>query len=102
MNKQTKIPPYLKAYFWDTKLNNLNLKTHSSFIIERVLEWADKRGVHWLLDTYRPQDIKSTIIKSRNISSKTANFWRLKLDIKKPILCLNKQFQKQRRIFWRI
>jgi len=97
-----KIPQYLKTYFWDTKLNDINLKTNSPFVIERILELGDKKGIHWLLETYQPRDIKATVIRSRNISPKTANFWRLKLDIKEPILCLSKQFQKQQKMFWRI
>lgn len=100
--RNNKTPQYLKTYFWDTKLNDINLKTHSPFVIERILEWGDKKSIHWLLDTYGPRDIKSTVIKSRNISPKTANFWRNKFDIKEPILCLSKQFQKQQKMFWRI
>ena len=36
---------FLKKYFWDVDFPSLNKKNHSEFIIERILEYGDKKEV---------------------------------------------------------
>lgn len=71
------IPPFLKKYFWDTDVRKLSLKKHSTYIIERVLEWGNLDAVKWLRDMYPERMIISVLGSSRRISDRSWNFWKL-------------------------
>ncbi|EKE05821.1 MAG: hypothetical protein ACD_19C00176G0043 [uncultured bacterium] len=86
------IPDDFKSFFWDIDFSTLNLK-NTQFIIKRILDRGDTNSVKWLLNNYSRKDIKNTIINSRDLSQKTANFWShvYNLDQSK-ILCLQKHY----------
>ncbi len=65
----------LKPFFWETDLERIDIRRHKTFIIERLLEFGDKPAVQWLFTTYSLSEIKGTLKKSRNISSKSRNYW---------------------------
>jgi succinate dehydrogenase flavin-adding protein (antitoxin of CptAB toxin-antitoxin module) len=68
-------PKFLKKYFWDTDFKKLNKKTYSQFIIERILEYGDKKAVSWLFKNYPPKEIKDAIYKTRSLSLRSLFFW---------------------------
>jgi hypothetical protein len=39
------LPRFLKKYFWNVDFLKLDRKTHSQFIIERILEYGDEKTV---------------------------------------------------------
>lgn len=83
-----------KSLFWDTDINLIQLK-HHTFIIERVLEYGNMAAVKDLLLLFGIQEIINTVKRSKKLSKKTANFWKIYLDIKGEILCLRKELQNQ-------
>ncbi|MFN3421109.1 MAG: DUF6922 domain-containing protein [Armatimonadota bacterium] len=98
----SKLPAELRQYFWDTEPEKLNLRRHSKFIIERILEFGDEFAIRWLRQTFGDEAIKEVVCQSRRISKRTANFWRLILDIpKEQIACLSKRSRNPLSCFWR-
>lgn len=86
---------FFKPYFWDVDFFSLDLSESPSFIIKRTLDRGNVKALKWLLDYYPREKIKDTIISSRDLSQKTANFWAdvFKLDRTK-ILCLQKPYSR--------
>ncbi|MBU0998063.1 hypothetical protein KJ570_00805, partial [Patescibacteria group bacterium] len=89
---KNKLPLSFKPYFWDIDFSKLSLD-NTQFIIKRVLDRGDTNSIKWLINNYSKKDIKDTIMKSRDLSQKTANFWAdlYKIDRTK-ILCLQKRY----------
>ena len=96
-----KLPSFLKRYFWDTNFYNLDSSKNTFYIIARLLEFGDTKAIKWLFKTTDKKKIKEVILKARELSPKSGNFWGLvfKLD-KKEILCLKKSYQKMQSSHW--
>jgi hypothetical protein len=77
MRKEEDIP---RALFWDTDPAHLDLQENKEYIIERTLELGDDKAVRWLFSIYPRSDIKEVLAKSRRISRKSANYWKLVLE----------------------
>ncbi len=96
------IPQFLKKYFWDVNFSKLNKEIYASFIIERILEEGDEKAVKWMRDNFDLNQIKNVLYKSKNLSSKSANYWQFIFNLKRDkILCLRKSFQKKQRLIWK-
>ena len=96
-----KLPFFLKKYFWNVDFTELNLEKDSFFVINRILEYGDIKDLCWLFKKVERKQIEEVIIKSRELSPKTANFWGLFLNLNKnKILCLKKSYQKMQRTHW--
>lgn len=88
-----KIPPNVGKYLWDVNIESLDIKTHSGFVIERVLEYGDTDSFSWILKTYGKEKILDVLKKSKRISPKTGNFYALYFGIPKlDLLCIRKPF----------
>ncbi len=84
----TRLPGFLKPYFWEVNFADLRLPDRQTFIIERVLEYGDDQAISWLRATFPPETIADVVRHSRRISRNTANLWALVLDIpKEDIRC---------------
>ena len=96
-----KLPAFLKKYFWDVNFGSLNLKKEQSFIITRLLEYGDIKAIRWLFSSVEQSKVKESILKSRDISRKSINFWSLffKLD-KSRTQCLKKSYLKMQSNHW--
>jgi len=79
MTKKIKIPREFKKYFWDIDLSAADPKKQGVYILERLLEYGDSRAIKWLKDFYGLKLIKGVVAKSRKLSPKTVNYWRLVL-----------------------
>jgi len=96
-----KLPNFLKKYFWDVDFLELKKENHSRFIIERILEFGDQKAVKWMMKNFGLEEIKKVLRQSRNLSTKSANFWRFIFNVRRDrILCLKESFQKKQRITW--
>jgi len=93
------IPKFVAEYLWDVEIEKLDLKSHSTFIVERVLEYGDLEALLWINKSYKKDIIVSTLKKSKKISSKSGNFYALFYSVPKTsLLCIRKPFtQKQNR-----
>ena len=88
-----KLPSHFKDYFWDVKFDDLDTTTSPGFIIKRVMDRGDTAAIRWLRTTYDNNQIKAVLLKTKDLSRPTANFWAdvLGLD-KSKILCLTKPY----------
>ena len=67
-----------QTLFWDTNLNNIDLKKNAQYVIERVLEFGHLDEVSWLFKTYPKNEIKQTMDLPRiQISPKSKALWSL-------------------------
>jgi hypothetical protein len=91
----------LKKYFWDVDVNQLDHKKHQDYIISRILEYGDPGAVHWLFENFNKKMIKGTVLKHRDFSARSANFWGIIFNLNKnEIKCLKKSYQQKQKIHW--
>jgi len=96
-----KLPSFLKKYFWNVDFSGLDLEENSFFVTTKILEYGDIKALCWLFKYTDRKQIEEVIMKSRELSPKTANFWSLFLNLdKNKILCLKKSYQKMQRSHW--
>lgn len=67
----------IDRFFWDSDPSALDLRKHSSYIIERLLERGDIPAVRWMLAHYPKNSIVDVLKQSRSISDKSRVFWTL-------------------------
>ncbi|PYV21789.1 MAG: hypothetical protein DMG27_19840, partial [Acidobacteria bacterium] len=71
------VPQHLRAFFWDTNLDNLDPVSYPNYTIARLLEYGNQAAVAWLRETFSEEMIKRVISNERRLSRKSANFWAL-------------------------
>ena len=95
------LPKFLQSYFWDVDFKNLDTDKYSHFILERILEYGDKKDLNWATEHLSKDAFKKTVFCSRSLSPKSANFWALILNLdKNNILCLKKSSLKKQNKIW--
>jgi len=95
------MPLFLKKYFWDVDFSGLDFRENPGYITARILEYGDAKAIKWLFGASQKNEIKKVVMKSRQLSSKTANFWSLFLNINRnKIECLKKSYQKMQKSHW--
>ena len=72
------LPPTLKRFFWDTPVESINRDANKDYIIARILELGDEDAVAWLGRQYSRDDVRRVLSKSRTLSPKSSNYWKLK------------------------
>jgi len=71
------IPEYIKMVLWDVDTEELDLKKHWFFVIERIMVYGNENDVQWMLGTFSKEQLIKVVKKSRNLNRKTTNFWAL-------------------------
>ena len=100
--KAKKFPRFLEKYFWDIDFSALRAEEYPEFVIDRILENGDKKAVQWMKKNFSSEQIKKTILSSKNLSPKSANFWAFIYNMdKNKVLCLKRLFQKKQNIIWK-
>jgi len=95
------LPPFLRRYFWDTDIHDLDKRKNQIFIVERILEYGDIQAAQWMDQNFSQDLIKKTIMGRRGISPRSANYWALIYNVpRNKVLCLNKQSQKKLAKTW--
>ncbi|MBI4064613.1 MAG: hypothetical protein HY401_09995 [Elusimicrobia bacterium] len=74
---RSKVPSSLHHLFWDTNPEKLNIKKHANYIIERILELGRLNAMYWAQQIYPSSLILDVSCRSRSVSEKSKNFWRL-------------------------
>jgi len=65
----------LQRLFWDHKLTEADLMSHSVWVVERVLEYGSINDIHVLSGVMGKQGFLQTVAKAERVSSRTRNFW---------------------------
>ena len=90
---RTKLPKSLRLFFWDMDFNKLNIKTHASIVIRRLLDRGNLKEIIWLFKTYGKEKIKKEVMETKDLSRPTCNFWADFFDLdKKQVKCLQKPY----------
>ncbi len=95
------LPKHLHRYFWDSDVKKIDTQENKRYIVGRILECGDIEAIRWLLQNFDQKFIKKELTHSRGLTARSANFWRLFFNVpQNKILCLNKSFQKWRKMHW--
>lgn len=70
---------FRQSLFWDTNLKKIDVKKHTQYIIERVLDFGRDNEVRWLWKTYNKSLLKKTVNRSRLLRPRTKTLWTLLL-----------------------
>jgi hypothetical protein len=97
----SRLPKFLKEYFWDVKFEDLDISRWRIFILRRILEYGNDKAADWMRKTFTQSEIKEALCNYRGYSKKSANFWALVLGIpKEEVLCLKKSSSKIPKSIW--
>jgi len=78
-NKTSLLPIEFQKYFWDVNFDDLNMEKYPTFIAERILNYGDLKGIKWLLSRTDRNFIRTLVENSRNLNTKTKNYWQIML-----------------------
>lgn len=91
------LPEHLQRFFWDTRLVDVEIQPHATYIIERLMETGDMDAVAWMLATYPREKIISTLKTTRSLTPKSANFWAFYFNINSTeVPCIRKSWRLPR------
>jgi len=65
-----------KSLFWDIDIERLSFENDWFFIIERILEFGDIDDLSWMKKTFKKEQIRDTVHKSRILSRRTLSYCR--------------------------
>jgi len=77
LRMERKVPENFLCLFWDTEPAKIDIRKHSRYIIERVLEIGGLDAFRWIQGLYPTKVIIEVCGVSRKISEKSKNFWRI-------------------------
>lgn len=101
MTKMLKPPEFLRPLFWEVDFPNLNLLKWPNYVIKRILEYGDKKAVCWMGQNFDKSKIREVVCKTRDLSSRSANYWAVVLEIdKRKVKCLQRHCLEIRRSCW--
>jgi hypothetical protein len=91
--EETSLPEFLRSYFWDIEFEDIRVKKHAFLVIKRILDRGNFSDICWLIKTYGREEIKKVVMKTKDLSRPTGNFWAdiLHLD-KNKVPCLQKPY----------
>ena len=69
------------SLFWDVDTNDLDIDTHSRFIIERVITRGDIDDWTMLLNLYGKERIRNEVVTIRSLDPKTLNYLSVYFDV---------------------
>ncbi len=75
------VPERFCSLFWDTSLENIDVRKHARYIMEKVLDFGDLNAFNWLTDVYPGWRIKETLLLSRNLSARSRGFWLIRFGV---------------------
>lgn len=97
-----RLPDFLKEYFWEIDFEKLDSEAKPDYVLERLLEYGDVQAVKWMLQEFSSEKIEETLIKSRAITRKSANFWAVYFGLDRgKIRCLQKPSPSQPEAIWK-
>ena len=83
MNKENLIGNLSEHLFWDIDINQLRVKKHAKFIIERVINRGNFLDWTNLISLYSKSEIKSRIVEIKTFDKRTLSFLSMYYNIDK-------------------
>jgi len=75
--KKPKSIKFRPSLFWDVDPKTIDLKKHSRYIIERILDFGNDSEARWMWRKYPLSLLRKTIEQSRTIRPETRSLWQL-------------------------
>jgi len=100
-DQKTKLPAFLKEYFWDVKFENIDFQKYEYYVTNRLLEKGDIRAVRWLFRNVKREKIIEVLLTTRDLSLLNSSFWcnYFQLD-KTKMICMKKSLREMRKQLW--
>lgn len=93
--EDTKLPEYLRSYFWDVDFDAMKIGESPMFVVKRVIDRGDSQALRWLNLHYSKDIIGKLLRESRDLSAKTATFWADFLGLNhSEVICLQKPYSR--------
>lgn len=97
----TKLPHFLKPYFWDVEFETIDFKKYRIYVLNRILEYGDESAVKWMWHNFKKSEIREVLSKFRGFSRKSAHFWAVILGIpRREVLCLKRHSSRGPKKIW--
>ena len=91
IKERAKFIRFRSSLFWDVDPKIIDPRKHATYIIERVMEFGNDKGVKWMWERYPLKSMRRVVKNSRGLSKMSANFWAIMLNIpRKEVFCLRK------------
>ncbi len=68
---------FRQSLFWDTDPKKLDTKKHSTYIIERIMDFGKDNEVHWLRQNYPKALLRQISQKSQVLHPSSKTLWQL-------------------------
>ncbi|MBI2050814.1 MAG: hypothetical protein HYT31_03325 [Parcubacteria group bacterium] len=75
--RQKPVIAFRQSLFWDVDPKKIDPKKHSTYIIERILDFGRTNEVKWMRRYYTPRRISKVVKKSRVLHDKSRSLWSL-------------------------
>jgi len=101
MKNPGKLPEMLRPLFWDTDFDTLHPMNKSHYIINRIFDKGNTDAIRWAKKTYPEDTIKTSLMKLRDFSLRSATFWATIYNIPfDQMTCLQEPYLTTRRQLW--
>lgn len=98
---ESRLPEFLKPYFWDVKFEGLEVDRSAEFIINRLLDKGGWQAAKWVEITYPKELVQKVLRTNRDFSLRNATFWGLIYGVPEPqIKCLSEPYRTMRKTLW--
>ncbi len=77
IERDKSVPSRLFKFFWDVDPRTLNVRRHSRFIIERILDLGDLDAFWWAQKQYPTALLIEVSFTSRRLSQRSKQFWKI-------------------------
>ena len=96
-----KLPNFLKKYFWEVDFENMDPEKHRVYVLRRMMNYGDEKAISWMWKNFTESEIKNILLRYRDLSLKSANFWAVIVNVeKKDVKCLQRRLSKELTTAW--
>ena len=97
----TKLPEFLKPYFWDVDFSRLDSAKNSEYIINRLLDKGNLKAAKWVEATYPIELVRKVLTTQKDFSLRNASFWGLIFGVPQSQLkCFYEPYRTMRKTLW--
>lgn len=97
----SKLPEFLKPYFWDVTFAELDSQKNEDFIVHRLLDKGNLQATKWVTKNYPPDSIRTVLKTWRDFSLKNASFWSLLYQVPlSEVKCFQEPYRTMRKKLW--
>ena len=96
-----KLPNFLKKYFWEVDFEKMDPEKHRVYVLRRIMNYGDEKAISWMWKNFTESEIRNILLKYRDLSLKSANFWAVIVNVKKEdVKCLQRRLSKELMTAW--